>query len=792
MDNILKTDWNVYVISLALLMVNLSKLAATTYVFNGTEDSLYTNINNWQSMMMAPDPISASDTVIISAGVYCRAESSIINRGTFINQGTFAQPTSTMIIWHRGTVYNQDGAHFNSNFVQMADTAIFNNAVNATFENTGVYFARSSTFNNWGTIQNRAGAEFLNKNPNRPVPTMLNNFGTFQNESGAIFENIGACANEGTFHNHAGAIFESFASFTSQGIFENNMGAIARVVNFNNEGLFNNHDSLIVSSWIDNHGNFNNYAVVITSSSAGKIRNYSTLNNFTGSEMQLGLENYDSSTLDNQAVFTFNTFLNDTSSKITNTGTMSSIGTGSLWENLGEIVNNGYLSFSAQGCINRGIISGNGIFGPDLIFAEGCIKPGSSLGKIKLEGRFQSCYQACTDRYVLEIGGDNQNDSIISSGEAQIGAILEIKLINNFVPNKCQEFVVLTYDSLSDHHNSFDSLIAPDISPFAWKLVYTDTAAIVKVEPGNQDNALAFDGVDDYISVSDAINAVHTIEFLFNPLLVDPDFIGDPLLNFNSETTQWIWTMDVTSNVSDETLSIQNGGSYGNNLLFTKYRFSNDWYHVAIVSDGQFYKKMYINGEEVPSFTGTGGTYPPIFLVNSMVIGARLVGSAHFFAGSLEDLRLWSSVRTPEEIRTSYLKDLNGEFHLSAYYKMDQGIAGGDHGPCDPFILMDSGAQGRHGIFHGFEFVGNSSNWIKGCVVEENIFTGTLNNSWYQPTNWSLGVVPQICHKVLIPAQMSVILDVDIPARCHSIEIAGTSELTMVPNIEFEVLSTGL
>ncbi|SOE22637.1 hypothetical protein SAMN06298216_3054 [Spirosomataceae bacterium TFI 002] len=58
------------------------------------------------------------------------------------------------------------------------------------------------------------------------------------------------------------------------------------------------------------------------------------------------------------------------------------------------------------------------------------------------------------------------------------------------------------------------------------------------------------------------------------------------------------------------------------------------------------------------------------------------------------------------------------------------------------------------------------------CPYEtiENEFLGTVSNDWHNPENWSLKVVPNICHKVKIPSNKRSIISTNRKARAAGIE----------------------
>ncbi len=57
-----------------------------------------------------------------------------------------------------------------------------------------------------------------------------------------------------------------------------------------------------------------------------------------------------------------------------------------------------------------------------------------------------------------------------------------------------------------------------------------------------------------------------------------------------------------------------------------------------------------------------------------------------------------------------------------------------------------------------------------GCGV--NTFTGLATNGWNNPSNWSLGMIPDNCHEVIIPTGKTCVLGLGMSGECSLIEIA--------------------
>jgi len=147
---------------------------------------------------------------------------------------------------------------------------------------------------------------------------------------------------------------------------------------------------------------------------------------------------------------------------------------------------------------------------------------------------------------------------------------------------------------------------------------------------------------------------------------------------------------------------------------------TGDWVHVAITrAEGTI--KYYINGSEVA--TNTGNIVLDTASSKIPTLGYCEYGgeNVNYLDGALGDVRLWSTTRTPEEIRSTMYKELTGtETGLMSCWKLDEqnGVNIADcaetanHGTIDVAWLKDN---------QGLEFAGN-----QGVVVPLSAATGTI------------------------------------------------------------------
>ncbi len=151
------------------------------------------------------------------------------------------------------------------------------------------------------------------------------------------------------------------------------------------------------------------------------------------------------------------------------------------------------------------------------------------------------------------------------------------------------------------------------------------------------------------------------------------------------------------------------------------------WSHVAVTYDGTTVK-MYINGIFNTSITWTNG------LTDSgtdFSIGSRMGTTVFstFFAGQIDEVRLWSLARTDAEIKETMTRTLVGnEAGLSAYYRMDC-INGS--------TAYDVTSNGNNGTLTNMD---PATDWVSSGAF--NTWIGGDNGSWATSGNWSNAAAP--------------------------------------------------
>lgn len=134
------------------------------------------------------------------------------------------------------------------------------------------------------------------------------------------------------------------------------------------------------------------------------------------------------------------------------------------------------------------------------------------------------------------------------------------------------------------------------------------------------------------------------------------------------------------------------------------------WQHIAFVLDDVANMAyIYKNGNLVSSVSWTG-TIP-----GSASSQLTLSQNSESFGGAMDDVRIWNTVRTQDQIRANMNVELNGnEAGLVAYYTFNQGTADGNNSAIT--TIIDKTANPSNGTLVSFTKNGSASNFVIGTV----------------------------------------------------------------------------
>ena len=238
--------------------------------------------------------------------------------------------------------------------------------------------------------------------------------------------------------------------------------------------------------------------------------------------------------------------------------------------------------------------------------------------------------------------------------------------------------------------------------------------------------ALDFDGSNDYVAFTEANSPVYnnnalTIEAWIKSTstLTEEEIVnwgnnaGQNVVEFRMSTGNIEFGMDVSGWYQVSSNSMVNDGK---------------WNHVAVTKDGNNIK-FYINGKLDAS--GTISVSPS---VNRMTIANVFQNNSYHsgryeFLGQIDEVRIWNSVRTEEQLRENMMINLVGnEAGLIAYYRFDH---------YDGTTLYDCTNNGKNGTLTNMDA---ATDWVASLAF--TTWIGSENNSWYTGGNWSRNIAP--------------------------------------------------
>jgi hypothetical protein len=231
------------------------------------------------------------------------------------------------------------------------------------------------------------------------------------------------------------------------------------------------------------------------------------------------------------------------------------------------------------------------------------------------------------------------------------------------------------------------------------------------------ENALSFDGSNDYVNISSAITAPTTTQAVTIEAWVYPAtnsgtrIMASKYFSGSSSSSNF----NITRTPEQKILISGNGT---NAMTSNGIVPLNIWTHIAVVfNSGTNNTKIYISG-----VLDTSGTlnYNTNNTSTDMRIGefSNFTGQSYYtrWAGKIDEFRLWNSVRSQAEISGNMNNALTGtETGLVAYYGFNHGVANGTNTGIT--TLSDLTGHGWNGTLYSFALSGTTSNWVEGVMT---------------------------------------------------------------------------
>ena len=225
-------------------------------------------------------------------------------------------------------------------------------------------------------------------------------------------------------------------------------------------------------------------------------------------------------------------------------------------------------------------------------------------------------------------------------------------------------------------------------------------------------NALDFDGGDDYVEGSNdaamAITGDITLEaWVFKEAGGIRDWYRIMGKGTGGNRTYGMW-----HHPNGNILFQRYGGGGQQNLNPRPGLTANTWTHIAMTQSGRT-ATIYINGIQIAQRTDF--LTAPRTDANSFTIG--YAGFHSVFPGLIDEVRVWNIARSQVQIQAAMNIELedNDRTGLVAYYKLNEGTAGGDNTGIN--TITDSGPNNFTATPRNFDKNNEQSNWRAGKLT---------------------------------------------------------------------------
>jgi hypothetical protein len=237
----------------------------------------------------------------------------------------------------------------------------------------------------------------------------------------------------------------------------------------------------------------------------------------------------------------------------------------------------------------------------------------------------------------------------------------------------------------------------------------------VSISSYSAQNALHFDGVNDFVQTT------------FSGVPGSTNRTFEAWVNVATSATSSRAILDYGLNAvgSRNTFVVQatsgqigflSGGTNANLFSSSNAISNGQWTHVAFVlNNGTGY--LYVNGMQVG--TGNLTTVNTPTTGANLTIGQRVAGGSIPFLGAIDEVRVWNIARTQMDIQRDMNTELCSASGLVAYYRFNQGTAGGNN--AGQTTLPDQSGGSNNGTLQNFSLSGSTSNWVSGATLTPGV-----------------------------------------------------------------------
>jgi len=226
-------------------------------------------------------------------------------------------------------------------------------------------------------------------------------------------------------------------------------------------------------------------------------------------------------------------------------------------------------------------------------------------------------------------------------------------------------------------------------------------------------NAMAFDGIDDYVSVTGASNYVVGSTgmsltcwvYTQNTAPNYPNFDG--FAGFRNDVDADFYLVQVGANAVEARFRNDQGTPF---TITSQSLTPNQWIHFTLTYDGAKLR-LYKNTVKVDSIAANGGISNGG--VDFNIGNVQFTSASFLLTGKMDETSFWSRALSPEEIRCIPVNGIDtNAANLELYYRFNQGTAAGNN--TSIISLLDENGQ-QDGTFNGLALTGGVSNFVAGA-----------------------------------------------------------------------------
>lgn len=268
---------------------------------------------------------------------------------------------------------------------------------------------------------------------------------------------------------------------------------------------------------------------------------------------------------------------------------------------------------------------------------------------------------------------------------------------------------------------------------------YGETGSFVLTPFYPLGNALNFNGSDDHVdcgvNASTNITSSMTVELWINPS-ANLGGSWNRIVHRNYGNGYYLGGIAGNTNA----LIVILGGDFGVVQTPSNTVTVGEWQHIGFVfDDAANTVKIYRNGIVVAQNLNWTGTIPGG--ANTLTMSAA---GSEDFPGSMDEVRIWNTARSQTDIISdmcSYITSSHSQWaNLKAYFRFDQGTAGGDNTTLVNEVVDYSG-NCNNGSIATLNRTGATSNWIHPGNPEAPILTTNAATSVYSTTTLNGNII---------------------------------------------------